>query len=193
MTECRALCKPLTPQPLYDHIMLVDIVVYDQPIARRDRDGLKALTEGLRLQGNDTEKLALFSDGCFPNNNCTATCLDPFLVYLDIYALVNCMAYPWISQLISSGNITVGGLAVANRFNILSNTSNPGEITAIVQIQNNCWNQWITHAHYPFYSRNSPDWSGLCGGDSGSIGTVSADIGGEGVMSMRALSYHEIN
>lgn len=57
--------------------MLVDIVMFDQPIVRRDRD------EGLRLQENDLKNLALFSDGCFPNNNCTATCLDPFLVFLD--------------------------------------------------------------------------------------------------------------
>ena len=178
--------------------MLIDTVAcspYSVDSVRKD--ALKAITEGLQWEENDIKNLTLFSDGCRvtyeTTNDCTAACLDPNYAFANMFTFANCIAYPWISQSISNGNLTTRGQAIANQFNILSNTSYPGIITAIAQVQNKCWNQWITHADFSLFSPDSPDWSDLCGGDYGNIGAVNSDIGGIGVMFIKALLFHEIN
>lgn len=158
-----------------------------------EHDSFKALTQGLQWGGNEKKDLTLSSDGCpfsgpdGPLNNCTATSLNASDTIMDIETFGNCIAYPRISQLLSSRNLTIHGQAVANLFDIWSDTAYPDVTTAIVQIQTKCWNQWITHADSVISSMNSPEWSELCGGIYSSLRSVNTDIGGIGVMFMKAL------
>ena len=175
--------------------MLLDVVYNNFSSSRNPLgDALKALSADLHWEGNETQNPTLFNYGCrgdWDTLNCTSICSDPNSTFGNICTLANCVAYPWISQLISDGNLTTRGQAIANQFNILSNTSHPGVTTAIIKVQNECWNQWIIHADFSQFSFDSPEWSGLCGGDYSSVGTVSTDIGGIGVMFINGLSYHD--
>lgn len=148
--------------------MPIDIVVYNASEDRLTEQGaFEALTQGLQWGGNEGKNFTLFSYGCLYHDaikTCTAVCLDPDLIFTDLPTLANCIAYPWISQSISKGNLTILGQAIADQFDIRSITAYPEVTTAIVQIQNKCWNQWITHADSTIFTMNSPEWSELCGG-----------------------------
>lgn len=167
--------------------MSIDIVVYNaSEIQLTDREAFTTVTQGLQWKGNGSMYLTLSSDGCkYPGsfNNCTAACLNPNVTFKDPQTLGNCVAYPWISRSISNGLLSILGQAVAEEFNIWSDTAYPQVTTAIVQIQNQCWNQWITHADSIFFSMDSPKWSEICGGDYSGVGSVNTDIGGVGVCS----------
>ena len=58
---------------------------------------------------DDSLNMALFNQACYQRDgskNCSAACQDPEQTFNSIYTLQNCLAYPEISKLLASGNLT---------------------------------------------------------------------------------------
>lgn len=71
-----------------------------------------------------SDAVNLYESGCTTHGqlNCTLACQDPGTVWSSPYAIHNCLAYPTIAALLSSGNLTDDAAAIASAYGILPDT-----------------------------------------------------------------------
>ena len=159
----------------YSYQEIVSVLPFNASISR------DALLSDLASQSR--EGYYLWLKGCRTpsgTHDCTAACMDPKETFASLYTLSNCVAYPYISMLISSGDLSPTAMTYANQFNIIGNyTFDP---TAISELQENCFMEYYNDTSNKCQGSvlDLPSWS-PCDECSFPV-AVNSDIGGIGVI-----------
>lgn len=99
----------------------VSYYTFKAPVRWPNTDKSKEIPQ-LRVCDGDIHEeclpLTLYRNACGHHHNCTESCQNASIIFSSMEDLHNCIMYPTISSIVSTGNLSQKGLEVANFFGI---------------------------------------------------------------------------